>query len=533
MVADETVNCYKAEELGIEAMKKLVGQNFSSIKIKREEKVKPLSAMNKTIVFEGQEVIVNTDQLFSRIVLTKNKDEFADLLKYELAPVPPSLFDEISLRKNQKSALKSLFQNLVPCEKERPKNASFVIDGGLLLHTCPWNKGETYDQICKKYVNYVLRHFNGTAIVVFDGYSRSSLSTKNEEHRRRSYKKSSVDLMIKGHIISTTTQEEFLGNTKNKTQLISLLSDRLNESGITTRQAENDADQLVVTTAVSLAKDFSHVIISSADTDVLVLAIALFNNTNCSLFVEDPPSKKGWKLYNVNNIQEKLGDVQKIILFLHAASGCDTTSALFQKGKVTPFNILKNDKKLRKKVEIFYDPEATHEEIATAGDEFLIKLYNKNFEGSLNELRFFLYSKIAGSKVIRKKKFELSSLPPTEDASHQHFFRTYHQVQLWLERKLPATEWGWKISKGRLLPIPMTLAPAPEELLYVVSCKCKKSCNTRRCSCKKANLKCSNLCVQCTGIPCGNFFEEDIENSEDFMESDIDSENEDFIAIAG
>ena len=37
--------------------------------------------------------------------------------------------------------------------------------------------------------------------------------------------------------------------------------------------------------------------------------------------------------------------------------------------------------------------------------------------------------------------------------------------------------------------------PAPDEILQMISCHCKKkSCLTDRCQCKKSNLLCTDLC---------------------------------------
>ncbi|GBP81988.1 hypothetical protein EVAR_62864_1 [Eumeta japonica] len=50
----------------------------------------------------------------------------------------------------------------------------------------------------------------------------------------------------------------------------------------------------------------------------------------------------------------------------------------------------------------------------------------------------------------------------------------------------------------------MTLAPsAPESLLKLVSCKCKKGCQ-KACECRKIGLKCSVICTNCSGGACDN-----------------------------
>ena len=53
----------------------------------------------------------------------------------------------------------------------------YVLDGGVLLHRIRWNVGETYDNICKRYINYVASKYH-PFIIVFDGYE-SGPSTKD------------------------------------------------------------------------------------------------------------------------------------------------------------------------------------------------------------------------------------------------------------------------------------------------------------------------------------------------------------------
>ena len=57
---------------------------------------------------------------------------------------------------------------------------------------------------------------------------------------------------------------------------------------------------------------------------------------------------------------------------------------------------------------------------------------------------------------------------------------------------------------GILQPIRTTLQPAPDSILKLISCACKKECTSGKCSCKKAGIQCSILCKICQGIDCQN-----------------------------
>lgn len=74
----------------------------------------------------------------------------------------------------------------------------------------------------------------------------------------------------------------------------------------------------------------------------------------------------------------------------------------------------------------------------------------------------------------------------------------------------------------------MTKDPAPESLLKILSCSRKKGC-TGACTCRKAGLKCSNMCKHCSGLTCTNVVElsYDLEDEEDKTMSMIEQIDED------
>ena len=53
----------------------------------------------------------------------------------------------------------------------------------------------------------------------------------------------------------------------------------------------------------------------------------------------------------------------------------------------------------------------------------------------------------------------------------------------------------------------------PETMVEFVRCKCKKSCSTNRCSCRKANLSCTDACL------CNE--NDDCVNCETFSSNDV------------
>lgn len=105
--------------------------------------------------------------------------------------------------------------------------------------------------------------------------------------------------------------------------------------------------------------------------------------------------------------------------------------------------------------------------------------------------------------TTKSSAVKLSSLVPTVGALNEHIKRVYLQTQMWLGNKnINPTDWGW-IFEGCLQPIKTLLQPAPEELLKMIFCNCKKACGAA-CSCRKVGLFCNATCGTCSGDNCEN-----------------------------
>ncbi|GBM68072.1 hypothetical protein AVEN_66741-2-1, partial [Araneus ventricosus] len=114
--------------------------------------------------------------------------------------------------------------------------------------------------------------------------------------------------------------------------------------------------------------------------------------------------------------------------------------------------------------------------IAEAGTRFLLELYGFSDVKSKKSMSLIDYRYTCFTKSSYKCKFNIAALPPTEAAGRQHLFRTYHQVQQWYGNEEDSEQWGWKRNKNGLIPVRTLEPPAPETLLKLISCKCKKGC---------------------------------------------------------
>ena len=77
--------------------------------------------------------------------MKKSDEELTFYLKFELAPYPLSLFDDVGMRKTAKASLYPLFQSIdIVFDKN---NAHYIVDGGMLLYRVKWPSGCTFQRV--------------------------------------------------------------------------------------------------------------------------------------------------------------------------------------------------------------------------------------------------------------------------------------------------------------------------------------------------------------------------------------------------
>lgn len=293
-------------------------------------------------------------------------------------------------------------------------------------------------------------------------------------------------------------QEKFLANSYNKMKLIDMLRAKLSENNIFSCQAEDDADSLIVETAINLKS--TNVFIVSEDIDVLVLLTALAPDDHEIYFLKPSRGKSVQKFFSTLSLDKTFPKCKQHILFLHALTGCDTTSAFYNRGKMKFAKIFEEREDLQNAAKIFKSVEDNEQIIIDAGLKCILALYSspKNID-NLNELRYNSFIKATAKSTC----VQLASLSPTIDSASQHLKRVYLQVQMWLGRDISPEKWGWQFDSGLMKPIPMNQPPAPENLLQMLFCTCKSGCGTA-CGCRKSGLNCSVACVHCSGNSCSN-----------------------------
>jgi hypothetical protein len=290
------------------------------------------------------------------------------------------------MRKTPKSVFYDLFSPIT--DNVNLNGAAYVVDGGFLLHHVVWKNGETYQAIINKYVEYVKKYYNQDATtVVFDGYPEdlSMKSTKSAERLQRAKRHTAPQIIFSEWMTATKTQEQFLSNDSNKGRLITMLTEKFQSEGISVRQAKEDADHLIVTTVIESLQDYESVVLVGEDTDLLIMLTALAPPSNNIFFLKPGKGKLPNNMYSPRNFQHS-EKVKNSLLFLHAFSGCDTTSSLYRQGKKKFVKLAVQDEKLLEINEVFMCKDAHPDIIVEAGQTFLVALYVGKNDDTLNSL---------------------------------------------------------------------------------------------------------------------------------------------------
>ena len=121
--------------------------------------------------------------------------------------------------------------------------------------------------ICDSYVTYVL-HKYGNDVIVFDGYSDTP-TTKDPTRIRRCGRSVGPVVQCKPNLTVQLKKDRFLANSTNKQCFIDMLSCYLERAGCIMKLAMDDADLLIVQTAIEQAR-LRDMIVIADDTDILI-----------------------------------------------------------------------------------------------------------------------------------------------------------------------------------------------------------------------------------------------------------------------
>lgn len=175
-------------------------------------------------------------------------------------------------------------------------------------------------------------------------------------------------------------------------------------------------------------------------------------------------AQKNHELFKINvAVHHK---IKPFILFAHAFTGCDSTSAIFSKGKKSFISLLEKNENLQDAISIFHLPNKTVDELYNVSETVIKQMYGEEkVTKSLANLRFEIFQQ---KTFMKQKAVSLENLPPTIESLTEHIKRVYYQIQLWQGNPLDPENWGWTRNKFMLIPIMTSKDVAPKELLEKV-----------------------------------------------------------------
>ena len=514
-VADAKVNADDARVIGQNIIEGMEGSNVVNFTFKRAQQAITMGSKSNVKV-GGEEISIDPQLLFQGLISVSDDsmDDTEDLFRYELCSNPSALFDSSGLlREAQKSSLGTAIWAQGDCSSnERFENVIYVLDGGSLLHRTPWSFGSTFQQICKEYTNLVERNY-GKCHVVFDGYQNGP-SIKDVTHQRRTKGLTGTKINFNENTPFKTKKDVFLSNNENKQNFINMLGKVLSEKGCSVVYAEGDADLTIVQTAVKLSEE-TEIVVVGEDTDLLVLLIYHSKESSKTIYMKSDVKVKSLKLrkvWNISKTKQVIGcQIKNVLPFLHAFTGCDSTSRINGVGKGTILKKVLTSDALHRCGKIFME-ESSREAVDSAGECAFVAVFGGEDREKLDHLR---YQKFVHKANVSRAVVQVQTLPPTSSAARFHSRRVYLQVQLWLDRPMNAVEWGWSRVDGKLAPLKTDLPAAPERLLTIIRCSCKVNCESKRCTCRKHGLSCSSACGECKGTSCSNIHTKDEEEEID------------------
>ncbi|KAJ8890170.1 hypothetical protein PR048_009677 [Dryococelus australis] len=326
--ADSRVNCDKAQVIGETAFQAIVGKTFAEAKISRKSIINSLSVMHNNVTINDKVVPDRENQLLMRIVcIIKSDTEKAEYFK-----------------KTDKSPFATLFKNVSPEEIVAVYSPTIVIDGYYLLHaaTTTWPRLADY-------------------------------GVKTQEQARWAIGRSCPDIVFGEQTMVPTSQEDVLSNKNNKYHLIAMLKLRLVKAVVRVVQVKDDADVLIVTTALDIGL--------SENPAILVVRKKLLRN--CMTLLQ---SKK--ILATQNNA----------------------------------YKLLQKNVSLRLEVvNIFNSPASHPEEVANTGERFVRALYPGGDKlDNIVDLRLHLCNHAVVTHALTAS-FELAVLLPTKAVLYLHF----------------------------------------------------------------------------------------------------------------
>ena len=115
-----------------------------------------------------------------------------------------------------------------------------------------------------------------------------------------------------------------------------------------------------------------NIFVVADDTDIAVMLLYQWHEEMGDLILFQPCISRGW---NMKVVSPKVTSAKDYLLFIHAMSGCDTTSAPYGKGKINFVNLVNKSEMLKNISDTMNDVWADQAEIGIASITMFTMMY--------------------------------------------------------------------------------------------------------------------------------------------------------------
>ena len=256
------------------------------------------------------------------------------------------------------------------------------------------------------------------------------------------------------------------------------------EIQLATDQEEADTKVFLCTKHASLEFSTTSICILIVDSDIGIYVLYFQNQfPNIRMYIQTGTGIRR-RILDIKSMSQELEvDCCRALPALHAFTGNDYTSAFHSVGKVKAFKAIMKDDCFISAFKSIGDSFTFDSSTFPKMEEFVCALYSVKCK-TVNEARYTKFC--ANSRATEPQK-----LPPTRDALLCHCKRVAYVISI-VKRSLengpriPSPDgYGEYLHEGNLEIQWMLLPPAPEQILNLISCGCKKSsCIIKVCVCK-------------------------------------------------
>ena len=208
-------------------------------------------------------------------------------------------------------------------------------------------------------------------------------------------------------------KDDFLSRSCNKQGLIYFATEEVKKKGCTVVNASGDAHMEIVKVVIKASQNQPTTLIEE-DTDLLILLFYYVEANDRALYFCSDTSIV-LKVHNISEMKQVLGsEMCSQLLFIHAFTGCETTSCIFNVGKKSALQKLVNDESaIQTSANTFLLPNQAHNVIEDLGSKAMAILFSGKSTDSLASLRYNPLIK----KIVSAESFVTPKrLAPTESS---------------------------------------------------------------------------------------------------------------------